>query len=207
MQIAPTSKEMSFLTFRNVFTGISQGAFDVLRVRDASGQMVNILTLTGGGGGSVTSVVAPLILNSGSLSLDTSGIASSAASPLSLTNGHLTIDLTAYSTTSQITQALLNYVTTAALTNSLAGKISTSHEANKLGLADVDHSSFGLTLETLTLKTPQGVTAYNYSRQWRQPFHRLGGYRHGPIPDTAVGKQGEQQPDFDRRASKCRIHR
>jgi len=52
---------------------------------------------------------------------------------------------------------LSNYLTSSAITTLLASKISTSHEANNLAVADVDHSGFGLTVESFTLKTPQGV--------------------------------------------------
>ena len=73
-----------------------------------------------------------------------SGLISSATSPLAISNGVLSIDLSAY-------------LSAGAIANLLAAKISTSHEANNLALADVDHSGFGLTAESFTLKTPQGV--------------------------------------------------
>ena len=64
-------------TFQNLFTGLSEGSFDTLKIRDSSGQLVNILTLIGGGGsggsgsGLVTSAAAPLQIDSnGRISLD-----------------------------------------------------------------------------------------------------------------------------------------
>ena len=64
-------------TFQNLFTGLSEGSFDTLKIRDSSGQLVDILTLivggSGGGSGSglVTSAAAPLQIDSnGRISLD-----------------------------------------------------------------------------------------------------------------------------------------
>ena len=60
----------------NLLTGLSEGSFDRLLVRNASGQLVNILTLVGGGSGGsgsglVTSAAAPLQIDSnGRISLD-----------------------------------------------------------------------------------------------------------------------------------------
>ena len=53
----------SFDTWYNLLTGLSQGAFDRLEVRDSNGTMQNILTLlgnSGGGGISDVQVSAPL---------------------------------------------------------------------------------------------------------------------------------------------------
>ena len=38
-------------TFQNLFTGLSEGSFDTLKIRDSSGSLVDILTLIGGGSG------------------------------------------------------------------------------------------------------------------------------------------------------------
>ena len=104
----------SYDTWLNVLTGISKGSFDNVYLRDASGNMVDLLTLLAGAGGTVTSATLPLSINSGALSLDLSGFCTSASTPLSLTSGQVTIDLTSYSTTSQmnaaITAALAPYV-------------------------------------------------------------------------------------------------
>ena len=86
---------MSFPTFHNIFSGTSQGEFDVLKVRDANGQMVDVLTL---GGGSITSVLAPLILSGSQLS----------------------IDLSLYALSADVAQALQSYVTQALLQTTLS---------------------------------------------------------------------------------------
>ena len=53
----------SYDTWLNVLTGISQGFFDEIYIRDANGNVVDILKLVGGGssGGAVTSATAPLL--------------------------------------------------------------------------------------------------------------------------------------------------
>ena len=38
------------MSFLNLLTGLAQGRFDELEVRDAQGNMVDILTLVGSGG-------------------------------------------------------------------------------------------------------------------------------------------------------------
>ena len=38
----------SYDTWLNALTGISQGSFDILYVKNANGDMVNVLTLLGG---------------------------------------------------------------------------------------------------------------------------------------------------------------
>jgi len=158
----------SYDTWHNLLSGISQGSFEKIYVKDANGIMTDILILIAAGGGSgsgaVTSANLPLSINNGVLSLDVSGFATAATSPLNLQNGLLTIDLNQYSTTSQITAILANYVTSTSLTNSLslytdtaglttllAGKISTSHPASNIGAAAVDFGAYGITAGTLTL--------------------------------------------------------
>ena len=78
-------------TWYNLLTGLSQGAFDVLEVRDANGSMTNILTLIGNSSNAISDVQvsAPLTVAS-SGSVRTVGI-----------------NLGSYSTTAQ-TQVLLN---------------------------------------------------------------------------------------------------
>ena len=63
----------SYDTWHNLLSGISQGSFDKIYIRDANGNMVDILTLLAGAGGTVTSATLPLSINSGALSLDLSG--------------------------------------------------------------------------------------------------------------------------------------
>ena len=145
----------SYDTWHNLLSGISQGSFDKIYVRDANGNMVDLLTLlaaSGGSGGTVTSASLPLSIdNAGALSLDASGFATAATSPLNLQNGLLTIDLSQYSTTSQIAAILANYVTSTSLTTLLAGKISTSHPANNVGSAAVNFGAYPITTSALTL--------------------------------------------------------
>ena len=111
----------SYDTWLNVLTGISQGSFDTLYVKNASGDMVNVLTLIGASAGAVSSATAPLNISSGILSID-----------------------------------LGNYTNTAGLTTLLGGKISTTHEANKIGAADVTHL-FDFETQTLTLRNSNRV--------------------------------------------------
>ncbi len=67
-----------------------------------------------------------------------SGNVDSANAPLSISGGVLSIDLS-------------SYTNTAGLTTLLGGKISTTHEANKIGAADVTHL-FDFKTQTLTLR-------------------------------------------------------
>ena len=62
--------EMSVDTFRSLLTGLSQGSFDTLLVRNANGDMVDVLTLGGGGSGAVTSANAPLAIDGSFLSIN-----------------------------------------------------------------------------------------------------------------------------------------
>ena len=94
--------QMSY-TFQNLLTGLSQGRFDSLQVRNASGDYVDVLTLGGSG-------------------------ALAANAPISISGGVLSIDLS-------------NYTDTTGLTTLLASKLSTTHEAAKLGSSDVTHRS------------------------------------------------------------------
>ena len=48
----------SYDTWLNVLTGISQGSFDKIYIRDASGNMVDLLTLLGSIGGGMTDVIS-----------------------------------------------------------------------------------------------------------------------------------------------------
>ena len=119
----------SYDTWLNVLTGISQGSFDKVYLRDASGNMVDLLTLLAGAGGTVTSATPPLTINSGVLSLDLSGFCTSASSPLSLTGGQMTVDLTSYSTTTQMNAAVAAALAPYVLTTTL-GSYSTTAQLN-----------------------------------------------------------------------------
>ena len=48
----------SYDTWLNVLTGISQGSFDKIYIRDASGNIVDLLTLLGSIGGGITDVIS-----------------------------------------------------------------------------------------------------------------------------------------------------
>ena len=59
----------SYETWKNILTGISQGSFDKIYLRDASGNMVDLLTLLGSLGGGITNLTS----NSSELVVTTSG--------------------------------------------------------------------------------------------------------------------------------------
>ena len=103
----------------------------------------------------MTSATSPLSISSGVLSLDLSGFATAATAPLNLQNGLLTIDLASHATATAmntaISNALASYTDTTGLTTLLAAKISTSHEANKIGAADVDFGAYCITAQKLKL--------------------------------------------------------
>ena len=74
------------------------------------------------------------------------GSVDSASTPLSISGGVLSIDLS-------------SYTNTAGLTTLLASKLDTSHEAGKIGNANVAHGAFDINTRTLTLQNNSGVTA------------------------------------------------
>ena len=98
-------------TWLNVLTGISQGSFDKIYLRDASGNMVDLLTLLGSLG-SVTDVIS----NSSELVVTTNG-----------TTKILTLSLDGYVTSTALTNALAAYTDTTALTTFLGGKAKYTH--------------------------------------------------------------------------------
>ena len=69
----------SYDTWHNLLSGISQGSFDKIYVKDSNGAMTDILTLLAGAGGTVTSATPPLTINLGVLSPDLSGFCTSAS--------------------------------------------------------------------------------------------------------------------------------
>ena len=89
----------SYDTWLNVLTGISQGSFDKIYLRDASGNMVDLLTLLG----SLVSVT-DVISNSSELVVTTNG-----------TTKILTLNLGGYVTSTALTNALAAYTDTTAL--------------------------------------------------------------------------------------------
>jgi len=121
-------------------TGVTSGKFDVLRF------------LRGGTLQELNTVLDNLSIGAGG------GTTFTPSAPLSLSGGVLSINLSSYATALALSNALASYTDTTGLTALLASKISTSHEANKLAIADVDHSGFDITAQSLSLKTAQGVT-------------------------------------------------
>ena len=101
----------SYDTWLNVLTGISQGSFDKIYLRDANGNMVDLLTLLGSLG-SVTDVIS----NSSELVVTTNG-----------TTKILTLDLGGYVTSTALTNALAAYTDTTALTTFLWGEAKYTH--------------------------------------------------------------------------------
>ena len=99
----------SYDTWLNVLTGISQGSFDKIHLRDASGNMVDLLTLLGSLG-SVTDVIS----NSSELVVTTNG-----------TTKILTLSLGGYVTSTALKNALAAYTDTTALTTFLGAKQNT----------------------------------------------------------------------------------
>ena len=70
----------------------------------------------------------------------------SANAPLSISGGVLSIDLS-------------SYTNTAGLTTLLAGTLAASHEAGKIGNANVAFGAFDINTRTVTLQNSSGVTA------------------------------------------------
>ena len=91
----------SYDTWLNVLTGISQGSFDKIYIRDASGNMIDLLTLLGSLGGGITDLTS----NSSELVVTTNG-----------TTKILTLNLGGYVTNTALTNALAAYTDTMALT-------------------------------------------------------------------------------------------
>ena len=89
--------------------------------------------------GSMTDIIS-LIGSPGGGNVD------SASTPLSISGSVLSIDLS-------------SYTNTAGLTTLLASKLDTSHEAGKIGNANVAYGAFDINTRTLTLQNNSGVTA------------------------------------------------
>ena len=96
-------------TWLNVLTSISQGSFDKIYLRDANGNMVDLLTLLGSLG-SVTDVIS----NSSELVVTMNG-----------TTKILTLNLGGYVTSTALTNVLAAYTDTTALTTFLGAKQNT----------------------------------------------------------------------------------
>ena len=64
----------SYDTWHNLLSGISQGSFDKICIKDANGVMTDLLTLIGAAAGAaVNSATAPLSINNGVLSINLTG--------------------------------------------------------------------------------------------------------------------------------------
>ena len=121
---------MSSENWLNMLTGLSQGNFDKLYIKDSNGAVVDILTLLGqgGSGGTVSSATLPLSITNGVLSIgefttvsleDSAGnvrtLQGNAAGQL-LYNNIMLVDM------SILQQNLANFTQTAQLTTLLAAK-------------------------------------------------------------------------------------
>ena len=102
----------SYDTWLNVLTGISQGSFDKIYLRDANGNMVDLLTQLGTLGGGITDVIS----QSSELVVTTNG-------------------------------------TTKILALNLGGYLSSSHEAGKVGNANVAFGAFDINARTVKLSS------------------------------------------------------
>ena len=101
----------SYDTWHNLQSGISQGSFDKIYLRNASGNIVDLLMLLGTLGGGITDVI--------SQSSELVGTTNGTTKILTLTlGGYSTIS----ATNTAITTALASYVTSTALTTLLAAK-------------------------------------------------------------------------------------
>ena len=100
----------SYDTWLNILTGISQGSFAKIYIRDANGNMVDLLTLLGSIGGGITDVIS----QSSELVATTNG-----------TTKILTLNLGGYVTSTALTNALAAYTDTTALTTFLGAKQNT----------------------------------------------------------------------------------
>ena len=109
----------------NILTGISQGSFDKIYLRDASGNMVDLLTLLGSLG-SVTDVIS----NSSELVVTSSG-----------TTKILTLNLGGYVTSTALTNALAAYTDTTTLTIFLGAKQNTLTAGTGIAISGATISS------------------------------------------------------------------
>ena len=100
-------------------TGLTVGNFDVLRfvrsgdLQDLNDVLDGLVFSGGGGGGLVTSVISPLQLSSGTLSINLQAYVS---------NSSLAQTLTSYMTTTALNNTLAGYTDTTGLTSLLSGK-------------------------------------------------------------------------------------
>ena len=134
-------------TWLNVLTGISQGSFDKIYLRDASGNMVDLLTLLGSLG-SVTDVIS----NSSELVVTTNG-----------TTKILTLNLGGYVTSTALTNALAAYTDTTALTTFLGAKQNTLTAGTGIAISGATISSTHTPIILqLDGTTQSGATTLNF---------------------------------------------
>ena len=137
----------SYDTWLNVLTGISQGSFDKIYIRDASGNMVDLLTLLGSLG-SVTDVIS----NSSELLVTTNG-----------TTKILTLNISGYVTSTALTNALAAYTDTTALTTFLGAKQNTLTAGTGIAISGATISSTHTPIILqLDGTTQSGATTLNF---------------------------------------------
>ena len=137
----------SYDTWQNILTGISQGSFDKIYLRDANGNMVDLLTLLGSLG-SVTDVIS----NSSELVVTTSG-----------TTKILTLNLGGYVTSTALTNALAAYTDTTALTIFLEAKQNTLTAGTGIAISGATISSTHTPIILqLDGTTQSGATTLNF---------------------------------------------
>ena len=137
----------SYDTWLNVLTGISQGSFDKIYIRDASGNMIDLLTLLGSLGGGITDLTS----NSSELVVTTNG-----------TTKILTLNLGGYVTNTALTNALAAYTDTTALATFLGAKQNTLTAGTGIAISGATISSIHTPI-TLQLDgtTQSGATTLN----------------------------------------------
>ena len=137
----------SYDTWLNVLTGISQGSFDTIYLRDASGNMVDLRTLLGSLG-SVTHVTS----NSSELVVTTNG-----------TTKILTLNLGGYVTSTALTNALAAYTDTTALMTFLGAKRNTLTAGTGIAMSGATISSTHTPIILqLDGTTQSGATTLNF---------------------------------------------
>ena len=137
----------SYDTSQNILTGISQGSFDKIYLRDASGNMVDLLTLLGSLG-SVTDVIS----NSSELVVTTNG-----------TTKILALNLGGYVTSTALTNALAAYTDTTALTAFLGAKQNTLTAGTGIAISGATISSTHTPIILqLDGTTQSGATTLNF---------------------------------------------
>ena len=137
----------SYDTWLIVLTGISQGSFDKIYLRDASGNMVDLLTLLG----SLASVT-DVISQSSELIVTTNG-----------STKILTLNLGGYMTNTALTKALAAYTDTTALTTFLGAKQNTLTAGTGIAISGATISSTHTPIILqLDGTTQRGATTLNF---------------------------------------------